>query len=95
VGGNGLACDGGFSYTPGMKTAISLPNRLFESADAFAVKTGRSRSDVYAEALREFLARHDEDRITEQLDALCADLDTGLPPERARAARRLLERSEW
>lgn len=83
------------SYTLGMKTAISLPDELFESADAFAQRTGRSRSEVYAEALREYLALRARAVITERLDAVCAELDSRPEPDLARAARRRLEQTEW
>ena len=78
-----------------MKTAISLPDDLFESADAYATRASLSRSELYARALREYLERHDEDWVTEQLDAVCAEVDTRLEPELAQAARRVLERDEW
>jgi metal-responsive CopG/Arc/MetJ family transcriptional regulator len=78
-----------------MKTAISLPDDLFVTADAFAERSQLSRSELYARALREYLERHDQDRVTAQLDALCAEVDTRLAPEFARAARRVLERDEW
>jgi metal-responsive CopG/Arc/MetJ family transcriptional regulator len=78
-----------------MKTAISLPDDLFASADAYAERAALSRSELYARALREYLERHDEDRVTTQLDAVCAEIDTRLAPEFARAARRVLERDEW
>lgn len=78
-----------------MKTAISLPEDVFESADRLARRTGRSRSQLYADALREYVARHDEDEVTTRLNALCAELDTSLPPEIARASKKILERSEW
>jgi hypothetical protein len=45
--------------------------------------------------LREYLERHDQDRVTAQLDAVCAEVDSRLAPEFARAARRVLERDEW
>lgn len=78
-----------------MKTAISLPDDLFASADAYAERAALSRSELYARALREYLERHDEDRVTAQLDAVCAEVDSALAPEFARAARRVLERDEW
>ena len=78
-----------------MKTAISLPDDLFVSADTFAARTGRSRSEVYAEALREYLQRHDQDRITACLDDLASEIDTSLEPAVARATRRLLARESW
>jgi predicted DNA-binding protein len=75
--------------------AISLPDELFASADAYAQRTGRSRAEVFAEALREYLALRTGAVITERLDALCAKLDTRPPPDLARAARRRLEQNEW
>lgn len=78
-----------------MKTAISLPDDLFTSADTFAARTGRSRSELYVEALREYLERHDQDRITACLDDLAAEIDTSLEPAVARATRRLLARETW
>ena len=78
-----------------MKTAISLPDDLFSSADAFAHRTGRSRSELYAEALREYLARYDEGRITKQLDELASELDTRLPLDQARATQGLLRSEPW
>ena len=53
-----------------MKTAISLPDDLFATADAYAERSQLSRSELYARALREYLGRHDQDRVTAQLDAV-------------------------
>jgi metal-responsive CopG/Arc/MetJ family transcriptional regulator len=41
-----------------MKTAISLPDRIFLEAERYARRTGRSRSQLIAVALTEYLARH-------------------------------------
>ena len=78
-----------------MKTAISLPDDIFENADALARRTGRSRSELYAAALREYLERHDEDRITAALNAVCAEQDSALEPDMQHAARRTLARETW
>ncbi|MUL37255.1 ribbon-helix-helix domain-containing protein [Gloeocapsopsis dulcis] len=56
-----------------MKTAISIPNNLFEAAEHFAKRMGLSRSELYAVALREYLQAHRSDRIT-QLDAVYTDM---------------------
>jgi len=53
-----------------MKTAISLPDKLFEEADAFARQTGVSRSELYATAIAEYLARRSSERITARLNAV-------------------------
>ncbi|MDZ7631520.1 MAG: hypothetical protein U5K74_09270 [Gemmatimonadaceae bacterium] len=40
-----------------MKTAISLPDALFDEADAVAYRLGVSRSQLYATALAEYIAK--------------------------------------
>lgn len=83
------------SYTFGMKTAISIPDDLFVAADALARELGQSRSHLYAQAVREYLARHSADSITEALNAVWADVQDEDRAFVAEAARRTLERTEW
>jgi len=78
-----------------MKTAISLPDELFLLADEFAEQTGISRSELYATALREYLAAQQRDGLTERINAACAELDTSLPEDLARITRRKLLETEW
>lgn len=61
-------------YTPGMKTAVSVPNDVFEKAERLAKREGRSRSDVYSSALREYVARHSPDELTASIDAALGEL---------------------
>jgi len=42
-----------------MKTAISLPDDLFEAVDARARALKISRSSLFAQAAREFIAKHE------------------------------------
>lgn len=82
-------------YTFGMKTAISIPDDLFSAADRLARELGQSRSQLYSRAVREYVARHSADTVTEALDAICAE---GAEPDRGfatAAGRRALERTEW
>lgn len=53
-----------------MKTAISLPDQLFQDADEAAKRLGISRSLLYSKALAEYLERLDGARITARLDAV-------------------------
>lgn len=53
-----------------MKTAISLPDSLFHDANSFAERAGISRSELYATAVAEYLARRSSDRVTAKLNAL-------------------------
>ena len=51
-----------------MKTAVSLPDPLFEAADRLAQKLGISRSQLYQRALADYLNSHGRDAVTEALD---------------------------
>ena len=53
-----------------MKTAISLPDPLFEAAEQLARQLGKSRSQLYAEALREYLERRRDEDITRRLNEI-------------------------
>ena len=55
-------------YTTGMKTAVSIPDDVFEDAERLASRLRTSRSQLYARALAEFVARHDDDRVTSLMD---------------------------
>ncbi len=81
----------------GMKTAISVPDPLFAEAERLVRRSGRSRSEVYSAAIREYLARHTPDDITQALDRVAEQL--GDPTEENRfivaAARHRFQSSEW
>ena len=70
----------------GMKTAISIPDPVFHSAEELAARLGISRSELYCRALREMLEKHDATAITAQLDAVygAGEADTGLDPALAK-----------
>lgn len=51
-----------------MKTAISIPNEIFEAAEKMARRLGLSRSQLYTNAVSEFLRRHFSDDVTEKLN---------------------------
>jgi predicted transcriptional regulator len=79
-----------------MKTAISIPDDLFEAAERLARKLGKPRSVLYAEAVAEYLARRDAGAVTDAMNAVCQAV-TGDEDGRfvAEAARRALECTEW
>lgn len=79
-----------------MKTAVSLPERVYREAERYAKRTRKSRSQLYAEALSEYLARHAPDEVTEDMNAVVEQLGaSGSDPFVARAARRALKNVEW
>lgn len=64
-----------------MKTAISLPDGLYQRADRLARLRRLSRSELYAAALRDYLDRHEAADITDRLNDLYAGEDSALSPE--------------
>lgn len=82
-------------YTFGMKTAVSVPDPIFASAERLAKKMKKSRSQVYSEAVAEYVARHEPDTVTEQINAVCDEVDTRPDPFVTEAARRILAGSDW
>lgn len=54
-----------------------------------------SRSQLYSEALVEYVARHSPDEVTEAMNTVCAEVDSHLDPVWKAFARQVLERSEW
>ena len=81
-------------YTQGVKTAVSIPDPIFDAADRLARQRRMSRSALYAEALELLLARHADDDVTAQLNALYDDVDSSLDPAVAAAQSRAL-REQW
>ena len=82
-------------YTFGMKTAISIPDKVFAEAERLSRRLKKSRSQVYTEAVTEYIARHDPEAITEAMNRVCEAFDTYPDPAIAAAARRTLEGVEW
>jgi hypothetical protein len=69
-----LTPDYNIGYTNGMKTAISLPDYLFKKAETYARNFNKSRSQLYTEALTEYLLRHSPDSVTEAMNKVCENL---------------------
>lgn len=53
-----------------MKTAISVPDALFDAAEEVAERLGVSRSQLHATALAEYVAKHRDDQVTAALNRI-------------------------
>jgi hypothetical protein len=78
-----------------MKTAVSIPEAIFRSAESLARRTKKSRSRLVSDALREYVARHGSDEVTDAMNQVCDEVGETRDPFVASVARRILERSEW
>jgi metal-responsive CopG/Arc/MetJ family transcriptional regulator len=79
-----------------MKTAVSLPDDVFRGAERHARRVRKSRSQLYADALVEYLARHAPDEITEDMNGVVDQLGQPVSDPFVRtAASRVLRGVEW
>ena len=79
----------------GMRTAVSIPDGVFEKAERLARRSRKSRSELYTHALTEYVARHAPEDVTEAMNRTLAQVGGGVDPFVSRAARRTLERTDW
>jgi len=78
-----------------MRTSVSIPDEVFQKAERLARRTKRSRSRLFSEALKEYLARHEPESVTEAMNRVCAAVGNAGDAFATVAARRTLERSDW
>ena len=78
-----------------MKIAVSLPDDVFRAAERHARRARKSRSQLYAEALSEYLARHAPDEVTEAMNHVIDQLNEPTDLFVTAATRRILEETEW
>lgn len=78
-----------------MKTAVSLPDRVFDAAERVAKRLGISRSELYARAVARFVEEHRGDKVTDGLNRVYAEVDSTLDPALNRLQALSLPRDEW
>jgi len=80
-----------------VKTAISIPDSLFNNAERFARRLGISRSELFQRAMRSFLQEKKQEGITEALNAIYRDQDDrqGLDPVLDYLQGASIAREEW
>ena len=78
-----------------MKTAVSVPNEVYEQAEELARRTGRTRSEIYSTALRDYLAHHSTDPTTAAMDRALDEIEPGSDPFLEAAAREALSEADW
>jgi antitoxin MazE6 len=79
-----------------MKTAVSIPDPVFEDAERLARRMKKSRSQLYSEAVADYVAQHSPDQVTAAMDRVVAEVGGDQPDPFVRAAAsRVLRHSEW
>lgn len=65
---------------PFMKTAISIPDDVFKTADSFARHKRLSRSALFTLAVTEFLSHHRPDEVTDRLNKVYGRQESAVDP---------------
>lgn len=78
-----------------MRTAVSLPDDLFEQAERLAKQRSIHPDELFAEALREYVARHNPGAVTDAINCALDSEALDVDPAPRVAARRTFQQSEW
>jgi metal-responsive CopG/Arc/MetJ family transcriptional regulator len=78
-----------------MKTAISLPDPLFEAVSGLASRLGISRSELFQRAVERLLCEYDDRGVTEALNRVYAETSAAVDPALASMQARSLPNEDW
>ncbi len=78
-----------------MKVAISLPDAVFAAAEQLAKELRVPRSQLYADAIAQYLERRGAAAVTAKLNAVYAQQDSQVPAEFAQAQLASLNDEAW
>ncbi len=78
-----------------MKTAISIPDNVFQAGERYAKHHGVSRSKLYSKALVQFLEKNSGEKVTEKLNEIYAHQPSPLNETVAALQFCSLGKEEW
>ena len=79
-----------------MKTAISIPDTIYESAEKLARRLGESRSELYAKAVKNYVDKHQDTGVTEKLNEVYSTEQAKLDPVLANLqTKSLIKNNPW
>jgi len=80
-----------------MKTAVSLPERLYKDAEKAAKSMGIPRSQLFAKALEEYISHHTRDKVTEKLNEIYknSNIESNIEETSLESIRELTKNDAW
>ena len=78
-----------------MKTAISIPDAVFQQGEDLAKDLGWSRSELYSKALRTFIESYIDEQTTTELDRVYSEESSAPDPVLSRLQLASLDDAEW
>lgn len=78
-----------------MKVAVSVPDTVFDAAERMAKERRVPRSQVFSEALAEYVAKHSGSAVTARLNAVYDTLASQVDPALTAAQYASLGHEAW
>ena len=78
-----------------MKTAISIPDDIFQSAEQLARRLGLSRSELYVQAMKSYLQTHQDEGVTDTLNTIYGEIQAQVDPVISSIQIRSLPKDDW
>ena len=78
-----------------MKTAVSIPDNVYTSAEKLASRLGKSRSQLYAQALSSYLSKHQKEGITTKLNEVYLNNASKVDPLLINLQTQSLSKEDW
>ncbi|MCP3663236.1 MAG: hypothetical protein GY696_12200 [Gammaproteobacteria bacterium] len=78
-----------------MKTAISIPDPVFQAAETMAHNLGVSRSELFSTAIAEYMKNHKYQDVTKSLNSIYDSNDSALNEDLSLMQWNSIDREEW
>ena len=78
-----------------MKVAVSVPDPIFDAAERLARQRQIARSQLFTQALEEYISRHASEAVTAKLNEVYAGAESALEDPLLRAQLVRLKHETW
>ncbi len=78
-----------------MKTAISIPDRIFLAAESLAKQLGISRSELFVKAVEAYIEAHKHEGLREALDVVYSEESSTLDQALAQMQWASFPKGDW
>ena len=78
-----------------MKTAVSIPDSVFQAAESLAKRLGVSRSQLFAQALEAYIESHKHRKVREALDEVYTQESSTVDEALAQMQWASLPQEDW
>ena len=80
---------------PNVKTAISIEQSIFEKINTIAKKLNVSRSYIFSQAAKEYIQRHQNMELLQQLNEVYDDQQTDSLVQKMRPKHKKMVNDQW